>query len=77
LAAVVIGIMGNDIFLDGATISQISKSDALVLLGFFVIFLYYVYGISKEEEETGENKEEAGGAMSFLKSIIFIIIGLV
>ncbi|MDD2745262.1 MAG: calcium/sodium antiporter, partial [Candidatus Gracilibacteria bacterium] len=76
LGALVLGIMANDILLDGSTISQISRSDSIVLLGFFIIFLYYVFGISKiKEVKTAD--DESIAEMSLLKSISFTIIGLV
>lgn len=76
LGALVLWIMANDILLDGSTISQISRSDSIVLLWFFIIFLYYVFGISKiKEVKTAD--DESIAKMSLLKSISFTIIGLV
>lgn len=74
LAAILIGIMANDIFIDKAAYSGLTRSDGLALLAFFVIFLYYTFGISKI---TGEASEDVNmKKMSYLKSIIFIICGL-
>ncbi|HOF19069.1 MAG TPA: calcium/sodium antiporter [Phycisphaerae bacterium] len=47
LAAVLVGILGNNALLDGAGPNALTRTDGLVLLGFFVIFLYYVLGMAK------------------------------
>lgn len=48
LAVIVLGITVNDRLLDSATIAVISRSDGLVLLSFFVIFLYYSFAVAAE-----------------------------
>jgi len=50
LAAVLLGIMANDILIDGATKSVLSRIDGLVLISFFIIFLYYSFSISRRVE---------------------------
>jgi cation:H+ antiporter len=50
LAAVLLGILANDILIDGAAKSVLSRIDGLVLLSFFIIFLYYSFSISKRVE---------------------------
>lgn len=50
LAAVLLGILANDIFIDRAEKSTLSRIDGLVLLSFFIIFLYYSFSISKRIE---------------------------
>jgi cation:H+ antiporter len=73
LAAMIIGFMANDRLLDGASFSSISKIDGLVLLSFFVIFLYYVFGISTSHTD---NTEEDIKIFSSSKSVLYIILGL-
>lgn len=50
LAAVVVGIAANDLLIDGATASVLSRVDGLVLLCFFAIFLYYSASIARNFE---------------------------
>ena len=50
LAAVLLGILANDILIDGAAKSILSRIDGLVLLSFFIIFLYYSFSISRRVE---------------------------
>lgn len=74
LAIVLLGVMANDQFIDGGAFSDITRIDGIVLLGFFIIFLYYTFGITKSVDdihETGQIK-----VFSYFKATIFIIIGL-
>ncbi|HCA42366.1 MAG TPA: sodium:proton exchanger [Bacteroidetes bacterium] len=73
LAGLVILVMGNDIFLDGYSHNEISRTDGLTLLGFFSIFMVYVFAIAREnpEEVSGDVKE-----LTTFKSVLFILLGL-
>lgn len=73
LAAIVLGLMANDSLIDGAVYSSLTKIDGMVLLAFFVIFLYYTFGIS---QVTGGADEEIK-QFSNLKSTLLIIGGVV
>jgi len=52
LAALLVAIMANDRFIDGAASSGLTRIDGLVLLSFFVIFLYYTASIARTVEGT-------------------------
>lgn len=73
LAVVVLMLMANDVILDGAATSALTKIDGLVLLGFFVIFLYYVFGLAKNGEN---NEEESVETFPLSRSILMIMAGL-
>lgn len=47
LAIVLVAIMGNDSFFDGVVSDSLSRIDGMILIAFFVIFMYYTYGISR------------------------------
>lgn len=76
LAALLVGITANDVFLDGASSSMISRVDGLLFIAFFIIFLYYTFGIARVGNEdignAGDIKHYGYG-----KSILFIILGLI
>ncbi|HRE40354.1 MAG TPA: calcium/sodium antiporter [Ignavibacteria bacterium] len=74
LAGLIILVMGNDIFLDGYSQNEISRTDGLTLLGFFSIFMVYVFAIAREnpDEVSGDVKELSTG-----KSVLYILLGLV
>ena len=46
LAAVMLWILASDVYIDGAFFSTITRSDGLVLLGFFTIFIAYTASIA-------------------------------
>lgn len=73
LAVILLGIMANDARIDGGGFSGLTRSDGLILLSFFVIFIYYTFGIAKV---TGESDEIEIRLMSNSRAIILIVIGL-
>jgi cation:H+ antiporter len=50
LAALVIGVLANDTLFDGIVPSMIYRSDGIVLVAFFILFMYYAFGIAKLDE---------------------------
>lgn len=47
LAVLLVFIMANDVFFDGAARDAITRIDGIVMLCFFIIFIYYTYGVGK------------------------------
>jgi cation:H+ antiporter len=76
LAVVLVGIMASDNLIDGQAFSVLSRIDGLVLLSFFVIFIYYTFGIAKSGDEGQQGGEEIK-QLSLFKSISFVILGLI
>lgn len=75
LAIIVLGIMANDSFFDGAVLSGITRIDGIILLCFFIIFLYYTFGITKSANDTSL-QEENKKIFSNRKAVLFILTGL-
>lgn len=75
LAVVVVAIMSNDALIENLPFSALGRVDGLVLLSFFVIFLYYTYGISK----IGASKkiETKISEYSLTRSVLMAAVGLV
>lgn len=73
LAAILLAVMVNDIRIDGSGFSGLTRIDGIVFLSFFLIFLYYTFGISKV---TGESDEIEIKQLSSTKATIFILLGL-
>ena len=74
LAAVVLAALANDLLIDGATTSIISRIDGFVLLAFFAVFMYYTFGIAKQnndEPEEGDVKQ-----LSTLRAIGMTVLGI-
>ncbi|HPE57335.1 MAG TPA: calcium/sodium antiporter [Bacteroidales bacterium] len=74
LSALILVIMANDHWLDGASSSWISRSDGLLLLGFFFVFMYYSWFAMKRSDEDHEIKIKS---FSNGKSWLMIIVGMI
>ena len=77
LAIVVLFIMASDRFFSGTIESVLTRGDGLVLLGFFLIFMYYVFGVATQNSSEAENAEDSIKNLSQTKAIFMIIGGLV
>lgn len=73
LATLAIGLMANDAFFDGAAYSGLSRIDGIVLLFFFIIFLYYTFGIARVSGQDGDIEIKN---LKTSKAIFFIFLGL-
>lgn len=73
LSALMLLVCANDMLLDGGTANIISRTDGLMLLGFFAIFMGYTFAIAKngDGEEGGEIR-----SLPMWKSLLFILLGL-
>jgi len=65
-------VMANDNLIEGVGFSEITRSDGIVLLGFFAIFMYYTYGISRVQ---GEKDADKPPLMKTSKAVIYILLG--
>jgi len=73
-AAVALFICSNDQLLDNSALPNIlSRTDGLLLLCFFIIFLGYTFAIAKNSDETEEGQIKE---LPVWKSTLFIIAGL-
>ncbi len=64
--------MANDALIDHANSSAITRIDGLMLLAFFAIFMWYIYGISKG----GDEEEVPIKEISIQKSLLLIGLGV-
>lgn len=73
LSALMLLVCANDMLLDGGGANVISRTDGLMLLGFFAIFMGYTFAIAKngDGEEGGEIR-----SLPMWKSVLFILLGL-
>lgn len=74
LAALIVLLIANDVFVDGAAGNRIDRTDGIMLLLFFAAFLYYAY-LSTKTDDAPEDNEEIK-VMSGLKSAGFTLAGL-
>jgi len=74
LSALVIFIMANDIFLDGSPSSVLSRTDGILLIAFFVVFMYYSFFSIKKDDSEHEVKIIK---YSTKKSILMVVAGMI
>tara|TARA_B100001964_G_C14191092_1_gene581119 strand:+ start:615 stop:1568 length:954 start_codon:yes stop_codon:yes gene_type:complete len=72
LAVVALWLLVNDILIDGSSFSALTRIDGSVLLLFFIIFIYYTFGIARVEGEKEKIEEK-----NILMSVIMIISGMI
>ncbi len=51
LAMLILGVFANDVIIDGSATSIIRRSEGIVLLAFFAIFMFYTFGLGSEDGE--------------------------
>lgn len=78
LASLVLIVVSMDSVLDMGTPDVLSRTDGLVLLGYFAVFMAYTYFIScnKEAGEQMQKQAEQIAPMPYWKILLFIVIGL-
>ncbi len=74
LAILIIGVTGNDIFLDKGTTNVITRADGIIMLSFFIVFMYYTFHIAKTDKAP---EGEQFNVQPTWKSIIYIVFGIV
>ncbi len=73
LSAVILLIIANDSILDGLELSTITRTDGLLLIGFFFVFMYYSwFAMKRGDEEHDIRLKEMGKT----RSIILVIVGM-
>ena len=73
LSSLMLFACANDILFDGGVANVVSRTDGLLLLGFFAIFMGYTFAIAKngDGEDAGAINE-----IPMWKSVLFILLGL-
>lgn len=74
LAALLVGVMANDALIDGTGFSGLTRIDGFVLLSFFIIFLYYTFGIAKVSNDANTEKVKE---MPGWRAAAYILLGLI
>lgn len=72
LALALVFIMGNDALVDGMNFNILSRTDGLLLISVFIIFMFYIVSLARK----GEVKEEKVTLYSWPLSIVFTLVGL-
>jgi len=74
LSMLILIISANDILIDGASQSVLTRSDGFIFLAFFLLFIYYTFmvGRNSSDKDKGHEIEE----QKILKSILFLLLGI-
>lgn len=73
LGILVIFVAASDALFDGFKTSVISRTEGMLFIGFFIIFLYYIFSMIKDNNDVDEVDIRE---MSYFKAISFIVLGL-
>ena len=73
LAAVVAGVVANDVLIAGQAASAIDRVDGIVLLLFFAVFMYYVLDVARNNPQPVESDVKR---LPGWKAVLFIVVGL-
>ncbi|MBY0316488.1 MAG: calcium/sodium antiporter [Bdellovibrionales bacterium] len=77
LAMLFVLIFGSDVLFDGAATNVISRSEGLAFIGFFIIFMFYIFAIARNDTApANEGEKTQGKTVSPLMAILLIIGGL-
>jgi cation:H+ antiporter len=75
LASLVLAVFLNDVLIDGSSENMLSRTEGLVLLGFFFIFMYYLFEFGKKDRANNKKKENIE-TYSAEKTAFFLIAGV-
>lgn len=74
LAAVALFFMANDVLFDGYAVAELGRSDGLILISFFFIFLWYIAGMARADKSS--EKDEGIRIRGFWPSCGLVTAGL-
>lgn len=76
LASVALWVVISDIALQGAGANLITRSEGIILLLFFAIFLYYIFEVARNNRQNGNVDTGDTTGVTWGKNILFTIGGL-
>ena len=78
LASIMLIVVAFDVTLDGAAMNILTRTDGLLMLGFFSVFMAYTFFMARNTEELSTSNESNVPVkqMPYWKIFLFIILGL-
>lgn len=78
LASIMLIVVVFDVALDGAAMNILTRTDGLLMLGFFSVFMAYTFFMARNTEELSTSNESNVPVkqMPYWKIFLFIILGL-
>jgi len=77
LAAIVLLVVANDLVIGGLSTQSLTRSDGIIMLLFFAIFIYYAYESARNKKEELEDKKIEVKKREHKNSIFLILIGII
>ncbi|MCC9136261.1 calcium/sodium antiporter [Pontibacter silvestris] len=74
IATLLVGFLANAVLFSNDSELHISRPDGFILLFFFLLFMAYIYNISKTNND-GSDQDEEITVMPMGKSVMFILLG--
>ncbi|MBK6732337.1 MAG: calcium/sodium antiporter [Bacteroidetes bacterium] len=72
LAAIIVFVCVNDVLINHDSISEIDRTDGLILIAFFIIFMYYTFIIAKS---TSPDEIESYNILPVWKTLVLLLTG--
>ena len=77
MCALMVGLLANDVFFDQGPKPILSRSDGLVMIAFFIVFVYYTVGLAMRGEALDDDDEEdTGEGLPMPKAIAMTVAGM-
>ncbi len=76
LAGIALIILISDISLQSLSANILTRSDGLILLLFFTIFLYYIFEVARRSRENDSNNNWDQDTPPWKKNLLFTLVGL-
>ena len=76
LASIMLFVMANDTLMDGYSVSELGLGDGISFIGFFIIFLYYTFGIRKGGKAKKETEKQTAPTMAAWLASTLLVVGL-
>ncbi len=77
LAMALLFVVANDGLINGTDYSVLHRSDGMIFLSFFIIFIYYTFVVTTQSTDHDHEEGHDVKEMSKLKSTLFMLIGMV
>jgi len=74
LAALLLGVLANDRLIDASGDSALTRSDGIVFLSFFAIFIYYSFSIAREIQ--GQEDHVKSKQYGLARSMLLVLLGM-
>ena len=76
MSSLVLFVVACDAFIDDAQWNVITRSDGLLLICFFVVFMFYTLATARSSEGASEEPVAPESIMPVWKSVLYVLLGL-